>query len=117
MGAHYQNSPTYAYLLMLQDHTYQPVTTGIEMNKAVGQFGVYPNPTSDVFTLTPPENCESFSYRVMDATGRLVFHKQNCELPAGAPERIDLSGFSKGLYTLTIELSDGSRQSKKLLVK
>ncbi len=116
VGAHFDNSTIHAYLLMLKDQSYQPVTpvtTGIEDGHAIGQFGIFPNPGSDVFTVTVPENCTEFSYKVFDASGKVVREVTGCS----GHQEINLKQNAKGIYQVRIQPVNGPAQVKKIIVE
>ena len=116
VGAHFDNSTIHAYLLMLRDHSYQPVTpvtTGIDDNKAVGQFAIFPNPGSEVFTVTGPENCTEYSYQVIDASGKVVREITGCS----GNQEINLKPNAKGIYQVRLQPVNGPAQVKKIIVE
>jgi hypothetical protein len=61
-------------------------------------FAVYPNPANELLTI----ECESKmnnKFSIFDAVGRVVYS----DLFSSSNNTLDISGFSKGTYTLTIE--------------
>jgi hypothetical protein len=67
---------------------------------------IYPNPSKGVFTGETSKPAEA---AVFDLSGRIVY---NTQIEAGA-SRIDLSGLTKGLYTLSIP----GQKSRKLIIQ
>ena len=81
-----------------------------------GDFIFYPNPVSDVVTVSLKNNANSISnIAVYDVLGKLIFSQK----PASAitTETIDLSSVSKGLYLLEVTTDNNLKVVKKLMVK
>ena len=81
-----------------------------------GDFIFYPNPVSDVVTVSLKNNVNSISnIAVYDVLGKLIFAKK----PASAitTETIDLSSVSKGMYLLEVTTDNNLKVVKKLMVK
>ncbi len=60
---------------------------------------VYPNPTSDFVNLQYPSNNEEFNVNIFDLNGRMIL-SQPLRFNNLNRARIDISGFSKGIYVL-----------------
>ena len=60
---------------------------------------VYPNPTYDFINLQYPSNNEEFNVNVFDLNGRMIL-SQPLRFNNLNRARIDISGFSKGIYIL-----------------
>jgi uncharacterized repeat protein (TIGR01451 family) len=81
-----------------------------------GDFIFYPNPVTDVVTVSLKNNGNSISnIAVYDVLGKLIFAKK----PASAmtTETVDLSSVSKGLYLLEVTTDNNLKVVKKLMVK
>ncbi len=71
-------------------------------------LGVYPNPSTGVFTV---EAKEQVSYVVYDLSGAMVINGS-----ANAKFELDMSRFSKGIYTLQV-VSDHGSSVQRLILK
>jgi hypothetical protein len=81
-----------------------------------GDFIFYPNPVSDVVTVSLKNNTNSISnIAVYDVLGKLIFTLKPTS--AIATETIDLSSVSKGLYLLEVTTDTNLKVVKKLMVK
>ena len=60
---------------------------------------VYPNPTNDFVNLQYPSNNEEFNVNIFDLNGRMIL-SQPLKFNNLNRARIDISGFSKGIYIL-----------------
>ena len=59
---------------------------------------VYPNPVSDFITVKLPEQSESYKLTLISMTGKTLFEDDLTE----TNNRINLAGYAKGIYFLTI---------------
>ena len=75
------------------------------------KFVVYPNPSSNIFNIRL-NNIGSYNIYVRDITTKLLFKDSN----ENSNYKLDLSGFSKGIYLLEIE-SNNMHITKKILLK
>ena len=75
------------------------------------KFVVYPNPSSNIFNIRL-DNIGSYNIYVRDITTKLLFKDSNEK----SNYKLDLSGFSKGIYLLEIE-SNNMHTTKKILLK
>jgi hypothetical protein len=81
-----------------------------------GDFAFYPNPVSDVVTVSLKNNTNSIAtIAVYDVLGKLIFTQK----PASAitTETIDLSSVSKGMYLLEVTTDNNLKVIKKLIVE
>lgn len=73
---------------------------------------IYPNPANNFITIKNNKiTTENFNYRIIDVTGRIVkngISKFNTN--------INIENFSDGLYTIQVELENGEKLSKKLII-
>lgn len=67
---------------------------------------VYPNPVTDVVNVVLPTTVKATSYRVVDATGKVVATQQVQALP-GSTLSIAAAALTQGTYYLTIVLANG----------
>ena len=74
-------------------------------------FGIFPNPTTGLVTLTLPGFRSGVSILITDAAGRSVYSEQNATLQGNTV--LDLSGLSNGTYN--VMLSDQRGVSVKRL--
>ena len=74
-------------------------------------FGMFPNPTTGLVTLTLPGFRSGVSIQITDAAGRSVYSEQNATLQGSTV--LDLSGLSNGTYN--VMLSDQRGVSVKRL--
>ncbi|MDD3876347.1 MAG: T9SS type A sorting domain-containing protein [Bacteroidales bacterium] len=77
-------------------------------------FNIYPNPLMNDYFLTiySDENHESYSVKLKDYSGRLVFN-ENC---SGQQDKIDLRFLSRGLYFIYLEADNKVFSAKILLL-
>jgi len=88
----------------------QPVSTE---NSVLNNLEIFPNPASDRFSISLPENSPShFEVRMYDLSGRVV----HTELNYKADQMMNLRGFSPGLYILQVRSGEGL-YSGKLVVE
>lgn len=71
-------------------------------------ISVYPNPGSDMISLTSKEDIKKI--KVMSLEGKVVLTAEN-------PKNIDISKLQKGVYILQGELKKGGSVSKKIIKK
>lgn len=94
-------------------------TTGVTDQSFSGNWSVYPQPATDVFTLEVEwaKGQQSVKLELLDMTGRILQRFSLGEMPGGANTRtLDLpSNINSGVYIIQLE-SDAGRSAKKLLV-
>jgi hypothetical protein len=75
------------------------------------QTKVFPNPTTEAFTITLPENYYSESVKVFDITGRTIYESTE------KSNQINVSSadWAKGIYFYQVRLEDGIVISGKVL--
>ncbi|MGB3545407.1 MAG: T9SS type A sorting domain-containing protein, partial [Saprospiraceae bacterium] len=71
----------------------------------------YPNPVTDLVTLTGPAGREPVRVSVRDINGRVM------PLRADANRTYDLRGLAAGIYLLVLEFSDGERVVVRVVKK
>lgn len=83
----------------------------IEDNKQISKFDIYPNPTSNTFTIQNPENSnENFVYKIIDLMGRIV-KIDNSKFN----EQINIESLTSGNYIIQIETIKGEKLAEKLI--
>ncbi|WP_298318538.1 T9SS type A sorting domain-containing protein [uncultured Aquimarina sp.] len=75
-------------------------------------FSLFPNPSSDIFNIQW-RNATKVSYRVTDLAGKLISSRSGLNSSENTAQ-IDLSGYSKGMYFLSVSL-DGIDKTMKLV--
>jgi len=90
------------------------VITNVHDTETHREIEVFPNPTSDNFSLLLPTSWvhQTTIIQVSDLTGRIVWESSS---PTGTRIEIGTSGWKKGLYLLNIR-NNHSHQSAKLIV-
>ena len=80
-----------------------------------GDFAFYPNPVSDMVTISLKNNGSISNIVVYDVLGKMVI-SQN---PTGsvATQTMDLSAISKGVYLLEVTTDSNLKVVKKLMVE
>lgn len=90
----------------------QKITLGnesFEMNSF--KIAVFPNPTSDVVTISSTQNIKSTS--IFDLLGKQVFAAN----AFSNETKIDLSQYNSGIYLVKIESENGKTETKKIIKK
>jgi hypothetical protein len=72
------------------------------------QISVYPNPTTEEFSVEVPDGAEIVSIKLYDVGGKTIEQYDN------ASQRINISGLEKGVYFVTINL-ENEIVTKKLI--
>ncbi len=75
-------------------------------------FGVYPNPTSDVINIDVT-NIASYNYKITDVLGKVMLSDN---VSFKEKTTVDVSRLNSGIYFLTIECN-GQRSTKKIIVE
>lgn len=87
-----------------------PSNTGIQNVKVSGnQLNIFPNPATDIITLSGAENIQTVT--IMDIQGRKVLEQE------GNGQTVNVSSLRGGLYIINVKLGDGSTLIQKLIVK
>jgi len=88
------------------------VLLGVDDFSAASMIRAYPNPVSDVLTLSIPESLSMpESVQIFDAMGKLIDRVH----PQQSSVSIQTSNWQSGLYYLQIHLSDGQDVSLKVI--
>ena len=81
-----------------------------------GSFVVYPNPASDLVTISLKDTYNSIStISVYDVLGKMIIQKMVTE--SISSETIDLSSVNPGIYFIEVQTENNVKVVKKLLVK
>jgi hypothetical protein len=73
----------------------------------VSMTRVYPNPTANVLTIETKNTANhGLAIEILDVTGKVVFRKDYKNAYTPLNERIDLSGYSKGIYLVKVKQSN-----------
>lgn len=84
------------------------VLSTADLNQKAEELTIYPNPSSDLITVTSKDDIKKVTVIALD--GKIV-------LTADNSEKIDVSKLSKGVYILQGELKNGTVISKKIIKK
>jgi len=80
-------------------------------------FNVYPNPASDMATITfNSDKEENYNLRLIDMTGRVVMNEDHTAVIGDNQYQMNLSELSKGIYMVVLQTSNGTLQ-KKIVVQ
>jgi hypothetical protein len=77
-------------------------------------LGVFPNPASDVVSVTYPEDFVEGNIRVQDALGRVVLSKTLDS--EGALFQMNVDGWISGVYQINLVDANSSRTLNRRLV-
>ena len=77
-------------------------------------FSLYPNPAKESFTIKNSTSNLATKIDVIDLTGKLLFTK---ELSANPENTIATSALSKGIYLISVETTNGTNYTTKLIVE
>ncbi|MGH1516108.1 GEVED domain-containing protein [Chryseobacterium sp. JK1] len=80
-----------------------------EVSKAKNDIKIYPNPFTDVLNISDAKNVKNVL--VNDASGRLM------KTIANPDSTIHLNELKQGVYLVTLEMKDGSKQTVKVIRK
>jgi plastocyanin len=97
VGTHYYVCQPHASLGMKGIIIVEP-SNGIADLKLEGNFSVYPNPTSGLFTLSDPNYISGSEYRIIDLSGKQIgrgFVNTNAT-------QVDISRFPPGVYLIEL---------------
>lgn len=89
---------------------YANQSVGVEEPGEKSPMEIYPNPSSGQFTIRFPAT--TFSLEITDATGRIVYRKENCSSQHDA----DLTLLADGMYFARV-FDDQSSVTEKLIIK
>jgi len=82
------------------------------------EINVYPNPSNGVFNIGLSNNvAEQIDLRISDQSGKIVYEKSNVSISYNNSVKVDLSGYSDGLYTVSVTKNSSSITSRVILRK
>ena len=90
---------------------YNDAVYSIGESTADGYLSVYPNPSQGMVTIAI-EGESGFEFQVFDIKGKAVLQSKT----QGYMETLDLSGFSKGVYFISV-ITENKRMTQKLIVR
>ena len=95
----------------ISTHTTGFPSHGIESN----EIAVFPNPAEGVLNLTIANEGNKIKLQIMDAMGQIVYSESLYNIPVEYTHKIDVSGFSRGMYFLEM-VSDTRLVIKKIIL-
>lgn len=104
-----KNLGTPARSLSIDNVSYEPQTLGTSEVAKKDPLKVYPNPFSDVITISDIEKVKSVS--VTDISGRMIRTVDDVS------SEINLSELKTGLYILNVQYKDGTKSAHKIIKK
>jgi hypothetical protein len=81
----------------------------------IGYFFFYPNPVSDIVTVSLKNNGSIANIVVYDILGKMVVTQKPAT--SASSQTIDLSAISKGLYLLEVTTDTNLKVVKKLMIE
>ena len=97
---------------LLKEIIRNDLSTGVENHTEIADLKVFPNPSTGIFQIRNPHQITIDEMKIMDPTGRLVFHSTGANLKGV----VDVSGFANGVYILHI-VSDSRHVIRKIVVQ
>ena len=77
-------------------------------NNSVANLDVYPNPSRDIFNVTfTSEEVQNITIKVVNMLAHEVFSQQYSNVSTQFLEQVDLTNYSKGVYSLEIHTNSG----------
>ena len=80
--------------------------TGIDQKTLESTIRIYPNPVRNELTLSIMGKEQSLALTITNANGRLVYSEKLVNITADYSKKLDMSGFSKGIYLLKLSSND-----------
>lgn len=77
-------------------------------------FSLYPNPAKESFTIKSSTSNLATKIDVIDLTGKLLFTKELSSIPENT---IAATALSKGIYLISVETTNGTKYTTKLIVE
>ncbi|MDP5097512.1 MAG: PQQ-dependent sugar dehydrogenase [Flavobacterium sp.] len=77
-------------------------------------FTIFPNPAKEMFTIKSSTANLATKAAIFDITGKLLFTK---ELSNNSEHTIETTSLAKGIYLVSVETSNGTNYSTKLIVE
>ena len=93
-----------------------PVGDTLKVKTTTTDWQLYPNPAVNYATIRINQSASTIGITIRDMMGKTLHTKSLSSIAAGYNAPIDLSGFAKGVYMITLE-ADGAVSHKKLVVE
>ena len=94
----------------------QPGSIRMNGGTAINNLDVYPNPTRDIFNVSfVSEEIQTLSIRVMNIVGEVIYEESLEEFVGEYTKQINLEDYSKGVYFLEINDTNGTINKKIIL--
>ena len=94
----------------------QPGSIRMNGGTAINNLDVYPNPTRDIFNVSfVSEEIQTLSIRVMNIVGEVIYEESLEEFVGEYTKQISLKDYSKGVYFLEINDTNGTINKKIIL--
>jgi len=91
--------------------------TSIGENSAAVSFDVYPNPSNGEFTLQlNSRQGDVVNISISNIAGKVVFEQQGVVVNGNKKQHINLNGYSKGVYSITVS-GDNYQINKKIIIR
>jgi hypothetical protein len=89
-------------------------TVGVNEMSTANSLNIFPNPTSDIFTLNIDglSNGEEFIYLVYTSYGKEVYREIAQTKSKSYTKSIDMSNFVSGIYFVSIQTENGNSTMK-----
>lgn len=117
-GANNYGSCTFRYYIHEKNQPYEDSVDVRIVHSALSvkdnptiEFSVYPNPTSNVLTISA-DGLDNFDVKMVDVLGKVVMQES-----ATKTKKIDVSNFKNGVYILSISGSGVATQTKRIVVR
>jgi hypothetical protein len=91
------------------------ICAGISEHGKETGIAVFPNPAEGVLNLTIANEGNKIKLQIMDAMGQIVYSESLYNIPVEYTHKIDVSGFSRGMYFLEM-VSDTRLVIKKIIL-
>jgi len=93
-----------------------PVSVDIQENKTINELSVFPNPNEGKFTISFNSTVKSsYIIEIANALGQQVFKESINDLKGIYSKQINLIGFGKGVYTISLT-NNKNKTTKKIVV-
>ena len=92
------------------------IATGLNQSDLNASTLLYPNPANNEITIELSEVIQNATIKIMNAIGQIVYEETiNSAGNSKTLKNIDISGYTKGIYTVSIE-NKGVKAIKKLVI-
>jgi hypothetical protein len=100
--------------IIVQQGFIQPRTFFVEpLNDATINILIFPNPTTEQFSIRTEENIASASIQIVDLTGKIV---KEINLTEFRNHTIDCTTWGNGTYIVSFVTNDGRKNNSKLII-